>query len=522
MIKYPQGQGSAEYIARIFKTQGSVFPFALRVALPCALLCGLLKWFSRQGHVADLTSWLDDPKTIMRESQAWSGFSFLVGFLVVFRTSQAYTRFWDGCTATYKMRAEWFDACSALIAFCRISKADSKLVNEFQQTLVRLFSMLHAVALAEVEDCNHNKVENVTAFKFELMDAEGIDAASLLTIKESGAKVELVYQWIQLLIVENIEKGVLSIPPPILSRCFQELANGMVEYHEALKLSTVPFPFPYAQTCEFLLLLHWLIAPFVVCSWTSHPAWASIFCFVQVFILWALNAIADEIENPFGMDANDLDASAMQLEINRQLNLLIADATQTVPRLSPHAACFAADDEEDPIPYAKSFADIWSHLEISNTRMSIGSLHSLQKKNEPKTFGSFCGAGIDIENHPDHQDIPNFLESQTHPAGIRSVSRTTPRSQVSVIATVPQETCQDGQDHRHAKISRPVPETRHSPRIPIPEAEESVVYDLCLVNTVNVDIPHTSQSSKTPEPRPSSQKMLHRGPSRQPTNGMDE
>jgi len=34
---------------------------------------------------------------------------------------------------------------------------------------------------------------------------------------------------------------------------------------------------------------------------------AFIFVALQVFILWALNFIAIEIENPFGTDANDID-----------------------------------------------------------------------------------------------------------------------------------------------------------------------------------------------------------------------
>jgi len=504
MIKYPQGQGSAEYIARIFKTQGSVFPFALRVALPCALLCGLLKWFSRQGHVADLTSWLDDPKTIMRESQAWSGFSFLVGFLVVFRTSQAYTRFWDGCTATYKMRAEWFDACSALIAFCRISKADSKLVNEFQQTLVRLFSMLHAVALAEVEDCNHNKVENVTAFKFELMDAEGIDAASLLTIKESGAKVELVYQWIQLLIVENIEKGVLSIPPPILSRCFQELANGMVEYHEALKLSTVPFPFPYAQTCEFLLLLHWLIAPFVVCSWTSHPAWAAIFCFVQVFILWALNAIAVEIENPFGADANDLDSQATQLEINHHLSLLVDPLTSKVPLLSARASCFMTDED---VTRSKSFAEVWSHIKSESSSL-----------NGDTTARTEVPLVIDLALHrPDNIRHHGCLGLHDKPNGIRSASKETSDSQASSIPKISDAQLRDAPNKHQTQISGRLSTPSHSTTIPNDMAKETrVVFNQCPVNTVHLGIP-SENASTTQEPKPSLQKMLHRGSSCQPT-----
>merc|ERR1719428_1425978 len=84
--------------------------------------------------------------SVVKETQVWSSFSVLVGFLIVFRTSQAYNRFWDGCTATHQMRAEWFDACSALVAFCRYSKAGDAAIMRFTHILVRLFSMLHVCA----------------------------------------------------------------------------------------------------------------------------------------------------------------------------------------------------------------------------------------------------------------------------------------------------------------------------------------------------------------------------------------
>merc|ERR1712012_841499 len=111
--------------------------------------------------------------------------------------------------------------------------------------------------MGEIEDSNSDMFDNVQAWKFELLDAAGIDDDSLVAIRESDAKVELVFQWIQQLIVENItqisgeeRKGVLDIPPPILSRTFQELANGIVAYNDAIKVSSIPFPFPYAQTCD--------------------------------------------------------------------------------------------------------------------------------------------------------------------------------------------------------------------------------------------------------------------------------
>lgn len=315
--------------------------------------------------------WLEHEDSVLRDNAAWGGFSFLVGFLIVFRTSQSYNRFWEGCQSTHHMRAEWFDGCSSLIAFCKHSKAAREKVSHFQNTLVRLFSMLHAAALAEIEDCAGDEVSDYEAFNFALLDAEGIDEKSLLIIKASTAKVELIFQWIQQLVVENIDTGVLSIPPPILSRSFQEIANGMVAFHDAMKISYIPFPFPYAQTCDFLLLLHWIIVPFVVSQWVTEPGWAAVFSFIQVFILWALNFIAVELENPFGLDANDIDGWHMQEEMNEHLLLLMSPTTKATPTLS--AKCkdlsdmeyWMGKDSRDTVNMLaeKSFSQVWKDLD---------------------------------------------------------------------------------------------------------------------------------------------------------------
>lgn len=319
-------------LCRTFQLRGSVFPQALFIALPCALFTALIKLAMNIGVIN-----LDGSDAPLKEYAAWSGFSFLVGFLIVFRTSQAYSRFWDGCTSTHAMRAEWFDACSALVAFCKHSKAEGSRIVTFQNVLVRLFSILHALALAEIEDSEGMELEDVEAFHFELIDVRGIDDQSLMSLQVCDCKVELVFQWIQQLIVENINLGVLSIPAPILSRSFQELANGMVQFHEAQKISQIPFPFPYAQTCNCLLIIHWTISPFVVSQWVYHPMWAAVFTFTQVFILWALNFIAVEIENPFGQDENDLDGRQMQVEMNKHLMVLLSPEAMRLPQLSAHA-----------------------------------------------------------------------------------------------------------------------------------------------------------------------------------------
>jgi len=319
----------------IIQREGSVFPSAFKVALPIATVSCLLEFLQQHDLIKFST---EAHGTIVNESAVWGGFTFLVGFLIVFRTNIAYSRFWDGVTSTHKMRAEWFDACASIVAFTKFSEADASAVEDFQNSLVRLFSVLHAVALAEIEDSNSDEVKDIRAFSLDLMDIGAMDSESLLSIKNSECKPELLFQWIQQFIVENIKNGVLSIPPPILSRAFQELANGMVEFHEALKVSSIPFPFPYAQVCDFLLLVHMIVTPIIITQWVNDIWWVFLFCFLQIFIMWSLKAIAVELENPFGADANDLDQGMMQKEMNTHLELLVSPATLRTPTKSKGSA----------------------------------------------------------------------------------------------------------------------------------------------------------------------------------------
>lgn len=322
MIYY--NRGPKWQFLNMFLMRGSVFPASCFLAVPCAVITFLLKWYG-----------ILDEVEFLANATAWSGFSSLVGFLVVFRTSEGYARFWDGCRATHRMRAEWIDACSALMAFTRASKAEKEKITKFKHLMVRLVSILHAMSLGELED--RNDLESLAAFNLELIDPSGLDMESWKSLMKCTDKVTLVFTWIQSVVVDNIATGVLCIPPPILSRVFQEFSSGMVALHDAQRIAHVPFPFPYAQSCDALLALHWLITPLVTVQWVTTPWAAAIFGFLQVFILWSLNNIAVEIEHPFGTDANDLDTRRMQVEMNMSLLLILHPAAERTPELSADA-----------------------------------------------------------------------------------------------------------------------------------------------------------------------------------------
>lgn len=327
MIRYQSG--GYNYLLKIFLWHGSVFPYAGCIAAPCAFLSAITRELIDRNQIPFLAG----ENAVLKESQAWSGFTFLIGFLIVFRTSQSYSRFWDGLSAVHRMQAEWFDSAAALVAFCSTSKASEEDVQMFKHTIVRLLSMLHAAALGQLEDTRAGTDDMRAAFSYELLDVESLDLDSRKRIKFSDSRAELIFTWVQAVIVKNMDTGVLSIAPPILSRTFQTLSNGMVAFHDAVKISDTPFPFPYAQTCDFLLIMHWIISPFVYSQFTKSSFWAFVFCFTQVFIFWALNLTAVEIENPFGVDANDLDGHHMQKEMNKYLRLLVSEDVVELPQL---------------------------------------------------------------------------------------------------------------------------------------------------------------------------------------------
>mmetsp|Transcript_46321 Transcript_46321/g.106952 ORF Transcript_46321/g.106952 Transcript_46321/m.106952 type:complete len:374 (+) Transcript_46321:150-1271(+) len=330
MIRYSNGK--CFHIINLFKRQGSSFPTALRIALPCSLMAGVLKWLI----VNDRMRMLDwDEDTELLDDAIWNSFSFLVGFLIVFRTSQSYTRFWDACGCVAAMRSHWFDAANCLTAFCWHSEVEKEEIYCFKQRVIRLTCLLHAVALGEMEDCDADAPR--LAYSLELIDPDGLDKESLGLLEGAECKVAMVMQWMLVLVVEHIRTGVLSIPPPILSRVFQQIGDGMVALHEGIMISTVPFPFPYAQACDCLLLIHWVLTPVIIQSWTSSWEWACTFSFIMVFTYWSLNAIAISLENPFGTDDNDVDLEELQREMNRHLVTLLSPAVSHVPSLSRKA-----------------------------------------------------------------------------------------------------------------------------------------------------------------------------------------
>ncbi|CAK9087866.1 unnamed protein product [Durusdinium trenchii] len=111
---------------------------------------------------------------------------------------------------------------------------------------------------------------------------------------------------IQNLVTYNQQIGVLTIPPPILSRVYQTLSRGFVNLLNAKKIADTRFPFPWAQIITMLIVSYCISTPLVVSAIIKQFAWAMLVTFIPVFSIIALNIVCAQLEMPFGSDANDL------------------------------------------------------------------------------------------------------------------------------------------------------------------------------------------------------------------------
>jgi len=320
MIKY-----NSQTWGAMMKITGSVFPQACRYALVVALAAGVVKFLDKEGVIPLGT----DVSSV--NVSLFSNFTFTLGFVLVFRTSQCYSRFCTCATSIMTMRAQFLEAASNLIVFSTVSAKPPDQIEAFRHKVVRLFSLLHACTLEVVGEVPHGE--------FPVLDLEGLPADNIQHLQHFHGKLraDIVYQWIQGLVVQSQASGLLNTPPPILSRVFQELEKAMIEFNTVLQIMGVPFPFPYAQMASFLLLIYCLGVPVIVVYCTDSSLFAFGLTFCSTIGMFAIEITATEIENPFGTDANDLPIYVFQDDMNASLLMLLNPVAREVPELSPTA-----------------------------------------------------------------------------------------------------------------------------------------------------------------------------------------
>lgn len=289
----------------------------------------------------------------------------VVGFAAVFRTNLGWARYWEAVTQLHFMYSKWGDAYSQIFAFASVTiersltqglegQAKAKRLEERLQRLLRNFTLMSAIAAdslahGDTERMEHRKGlwQKQVVKREELTREEDPDANTMpvftdgmaacpgrhnsvgsvrstpnewsrsqYIIQEMPQEVEmeilhsstdrpsLVMYWIIHDLAEM--SSDLAIAPPIQSRMYQELSNGMLALNQAQKIADVPFPFSYAQLMSILITCYTCFIPVYVAVFTQSSIAGPIMAFFLFQGMWGINLSATELENPFGSDVNDI------------------------------------------------------------------------------------------------------------------------------------------------------------------------------------------------------------------------
>ncbi|CAE7382668.1 icmt [Symbiodinium sp. KB8] len=311
----------------------SVLPRALAMALPNAVLTygvSLLLAAEAEG-AASRDAEITDSIVLLAET-----FTAVMIFILTARLQIAYDRWWEGGTLLQKTRGEWFNAYSSLIAFSSGKVELQAKVEEFHHLLARLMSLLYCCALQQVSPSDR---------AFNILNPCGLEKAAYGYLQGIDDREEVIQQWIQRSVVLRMADGILPVPPPVISRVFQEMSRGIVNLQNARKIADFPFPFPYHQISIAVLIIHWSLMP-LLSSMLLLPLNGAGVSFAVTLFLWCIHFTALQLESPFGDEPNDLPMDQMIADFNQSLFTLLKSHVQIPPSYTPQRTELSMDKKK--------------------------------------------------------------------------------------------------------------------------------------------------------------------------------
>ena len=112
--------------------------------------------------------------------------------------------------------------------------------------------------------------------------------------------------WLYQLINERIRAGGLAVPPPVLTRIYAILSDGMLGYEHCRKIMDTPFPFAWSQLVVFLTFTFLVLAPFAIIQFVDSIWMSVLISFFVALSYESLHEVARDLEDPFVYEPNDL------------------------------------------------------------------------------------------------------------------------------------------------------------------------------------------------------------------------
>lgn len=289
------------FVFRIHKSETfqQLIPLLFGVAIFAAIVAFLeIEFLSSNKKMIELVKGISTIYTLL---------GFTLSLLLTFRSNSAYDRWWEG-------RKQWGELtnCSRTFASHMNAILGEKHLEERQ--IVSDYLRIYAYTLQR-----HLKSEKVQREEFETFIKT--DHLKAETIEFASAKHQplAIYSSLVNFVQSLFASGKLNS---------QEIYHFKTELHALMnvcgaceRIKNTPIPFSYSVFLKKFIFFYVMLFPLVYCVHMSY-----FIIPVTVFILYVLASIeliAEEIEDPFNGEANDLPTEEMAENIGKNVSELL-------------------------------------------------------------------------------------------------------------------------------------------------------------------------------------------------------
>jgi len=219
----------------------------------------------------------------------YSLLGFVISLLLVFRTNTAYDRWWEGRKAWGSMVNDTRSLSSKLSVF-QLTEEERILFNN----LIPLFAFATKNHLRN-QSLSKDNIKETRLGPLHLQGHEPLQIIQLLRIEiERLKQKETIHNEAWLAVNRDLDALVASL--------------GVCE-----RIKNTPIPFSYSLFIKKFIFIYVLTMPLAFV-----PLFGYLSAFISTFVFYALvsmELLAEEIEEPFGCDENDLPTDQLCLTI---------------------------------------------------------------------------------------------------------------------------------------------------------------------------------------------------------------
>ena len=278
-----------------FFSRSDTFRQLLPYLFICSLYCLAIAYLEKEIlHLSD-TSWVKNIPILH------TTIGFVISLLLVFRTNTAYDRWWEG-------RKLWGSLvnCSRNLAIklsALLPEGDEENRIFFKQSIP-----LYAQSLQE-----HLQLEStrLSLDRFPHPEFTGINTKQHVPNQIASLMITRTYRLHREGVISMGE--LLSINNELTA--FTDICGGCE------RIKNTPIPFSYSIFIKRFIVIYIATLPFGYVFQLGYFV-APMVTFI-LFVLGSLELIAEEIEDPFGTDENDLPTDKLALNIAKRVEELI-------------------------------------------------------------------------------------------------------------------------------------------------------------------------------------------------------